>query len=184
MKLTKKWLREKAACDEGLSWFVSQKETDSLKVLKVLMKEHQYQWANWLVCRLMDKPNCVRYAIFAALEVIGIYEKKYPDDTRPRKAIEAAKAWLDDPNDKTKADAAADAAYAAAVDAAYASAADAAYAAAAAAHAAHAAAATAYAAAAYAAYANASRKKLHIKILEYGMKLLKDAEGKTNGGLK
>ena len=66
------------------------------------------------------------YAIYAAEQVIGIFEKKYPIDKRPRKAIEAAKAYLKRPCAETKkaAYAAAYAAYAAAYAAyAYASAA-------------------------------------------------------------
>ena len=65
------------------------------------------------------KRDSVELAIFAAEQVIEIYEKKYPKDDRPRKAIEAAKNWLKNPT------AAADAAYAAAADA-FAAAADAA----------------------------------------------------------
>jgi len=42
----------------------------------------------------------VALSIFAAELVIEHYEKKYPDDDRPRKAIEAAKAWLSDPSEK------------------------------------------------------------------------------------
>jgi len=41
-----------------------------------------YQW---------KKEDSVKLAIFAAEQVIEIYEKKYPNDKRPREAIEAAK---------------------------------------------------------------------------------------------
>jgi transcription termination factor NusB len=106
------------------------------------------------------KIDSVEMAIYAAELVIDHYEKDYPNDSRPRQAIEAAKAYLKDP---TTANAAAhDAAYAAAHDAAaaaHAAANAAAHAAAAAAYAAadaaHAAAAAAAAYAAYAAYAAA-----------------------------
>jgi hypothetical protein len=93
------------------------------------------------------KDVVVMFAILCAEAVIDVYEKKYPDDKRPREAIEAVKQYL---KTKTKsaayaaraaADAAADAASAADA-AAYA----AAYAAYAAADAAHAAADAAYAA--------------------------------------
>jgi hypothetical protein len=76
------------------------------------------------------KKDAVAFAIFAAEQVIGIFEAKRPGDERPRKAIEAAKAWLADPSEENRQ----------AADAAYAS--DAAYA--------------AYAAYAYAAYAAAA----------------------------
>ena len=40
------------------------------------------------------KEDSVALSIYAAELVIGYYEKIYPNDDRPRKAIEAAKAWL------------------------------------------------------------------------------------------
>ena len=41
------------------------------------------------------KEDSVELAIYAAELVIDIYEKKYPNDDRPRKAIEAAKKYLE-----------------------------------------------------------------------------------------
>lgn len=46
------------------------------------------------------KEDSVRLAIYTAELVIGIYEKKHPDDNRPRQAIEAAKQWLAEPTEK------------------------------------------------------------------------------------
>ena len=63
---------------------------------------HAWHWA---------KEDSVALAIFAAEKVIGLYEKQYPGDDRPRKAIEAAKAYLENP--ARAADAARAAAYAA-----------------------------------------------------------------------
>lgn len=48
------------------------------------------------------KEDSVALAIFAAEQVIDIYEKQYPNDDRPRKAIESAKAYLKDPSEKNK----------------------------------------------------------------------------------
>jgi hypothetical protein len=106
-----------------------------------------------------DKRLSVILAVFFAEGVLPIFEKEFPENKRPREAVEAAKAWIVNPCRET-ANAAANAAYAAyaanaanAANAAsaYAASAYAAYAAAhAAAHAAHAADAAAYAAAAHA----------------------------------
>jgi hypothetical protein len=96
-----------------------------------------------------DKRLSVILAVFFAEGVLPIFEKEYPEDKRPRKAIEAAKAWIVNPCRET-ANAAADAAHAAAYSANAASAHAAAYAAA---HAADAAAAAASAHAANAANA-------------------------------
>ena len=136
MKLTEQWLREKSACSEGVEWFLKQKEIDVVKVLKKLIKEKKLPWANWTIVRVMNYKQRVQYAVFAAEQVIGIYEKKYPDDKRPRQAIEAAKKCIENPSKENKK--ATYAADAAAADAAYA--------------------------------ADAMR----IKILEYGIKLLKE----------
>jgi len=48
-----------------------------------------------------DKRLSATIAIFFAEDVLPIWEKKYPEDIRPRKAIEAAKAWLANPCEET-----------------------------------------------------------------------------------
>jgi len=172
-KFSKDSLRKHSACGEGVKWFLSQKETEPIAVVEKLIKEKKLDWANWAVVRCMTYKQYVSYAVFAAEQVIDIYEKKNPEDKRPRQAIEAAKKCIENPSKKNKEAAADAAAYAA--DAAYA-AADAADAAAdAAAYAAYAAAAAD--AAAYAAdaadAADAAGNKVQIKIIRYGLKLLK-----------
>ena len=200
MKITAEWLTQKNACSQGQAWFAAQGVTESDAVVKKLIAEGRYSWASWLICRLFDRRQRIQYAVFAAEQVLDIFEKKYPADKRPRLAIEAAQRCIDNNSAYAATDAydaaadaydAADAAANAAVDAANAAAANAAAAAAnaaaAAANAANAADAanadnaTAYAAeaaadaadAAYhvvAAYA-AERNKMKKKILEYGQTL-------------
>jgi len=119
MKIDSNWLIEQGACSSGKKWFVYQAERDGEKVVKKLVKEDRLDWANWLVVRLMTHEQRIRYAIYAAEQVIELYEKQYPNDKRPREAIEAAKAYLKDPSDEKKdaARAAAWAAWAAAEEA-------------------------------------------------------------------
>jgi hypothetical protein len=52
--------------------------------------------------RAWTKEMSVKLAIYAAELCIDNYERKYPNDDRPRKAIEAAKAWLKNPCDETE----------------------------------------------------------------------------------
>ncbi len=68
------------------------------------------------------KPLLVEYAIDCARHVLPNYEKKYPGDARPRKAIEAAEKWLKAPTEENRisAEYAADFAWYAAVSALYA----------------------------------------------------------------
>ena len=103
MKITTKWLNEKDACKDGRDWFNAQKETDSLKVLKALIADDKLEWSNWFIVRIMTRPQYLAYAIFAAEQVIGIFEKKYPDEKRPRLAIDAAKAVLKNDTPETRA---------------------------------------------------------------------------------
>ena len=54
---------------------------------------HAYRW---------EKKDSVLMASHAAELVIENYEKEYPNDSRPRKAIEAAMAWVVNPCKETE----------------------------------------------------------------------------------
>jgi hypothetical protein len=180
MTLTLEDLKRLGPCKEGFVWYEKNIKTENIREILLQVNEKNSSWARWLFQQLIDKEQAVKIAIYSAELVLHIYEEKYPEDDRPRKAIEAAKEYLETRG--THAAAAADAAHAAhaaayaAHTAAYAAhAADAAYAAAAA-HAAYADAA--YAAAAVGAAADAAganRKITQEKILNYVADLL---EGK------
>ena len=63
----------------------------------------------------LKKETWVEIAVGCAQPALGVFEKKYPGDKRPRQAIEAAKGWLTQPSAALAAyDAASDAAEAAA----------------------------------------------------------------------
>ena len=191
--ITREYLEKINACLPALEWF-SRKYPEG-KELKLLKKDALYNssWSSWLITHILNREDCIRYAIFAAKQVIHIFEKKYPEDLRPRKAIEAAENYLNNPDAAYAAAAAAadaaDAAYAAAYAAYYAAyyadaayyAAYAAYYAAYAAYAADAADAAYYAAyavyaAAYAAYSAYEKNKMKLIILEYGLKLIYEGD--------
>jgi hypothetical protein len=193
MQITLQMLENWDACEDGIDWFNEQYTDGTIEfdiLVKDLKDDTKYSYLNWLVTKLLTGDNCIRYAIYAAESVLYIFEDKYPDDLRPRKAIEAAKEYLNTKTNAAAAKAAADAAYAAA-NAAYA-AANAAYAAYAAAYAANAAAYAAYAAAAYAAanvanaaayaayaaaaYAAANAGTDAAAFIDYGLGLLKEQD--------
>jgi hypothetical protein len=151
MKIDMEWLEKEEACSKGKKWFKNQKLTDGKAVIKSLVKQGHMDWANWTIVRLMTHPQKIRYAIFAAEQVIELFEKEYPNGKRPRNAVEAAKKYLKESTDENKhaAKAAGKAASYAAAYAAYA----------------------ASNAAAYAAYV-AVLKKMKIKILKFGLTIL------------
>ena len=166
--ITVEWLQSKGACEESIKAWHGETDHDTFATLNRLVVKNP-EWGHWLICRIMNKNQSVQYAIFAAEQVIDIYEGKYPNDKRPRNAIEAAKAYLKNPSKKTKAYAA-DAGYAATYAAGYGAGYAVTYAAAAAIYAADAA---GYAAGAYA--AGAERRKMKAKILKYGIRLLEQS---------
>ena len=93
MKITVEWLQAQGACPRGIDAFQRQKETCAVKLVKtIIRKKDHLPWANWLLIRVMSRKQCVSYAIFAAEQVLYLYEQRYPNDNRPRKAVEAAKA--------------------------------------------------------------------------------------------
>ena len=148
-RITSKYLASFSACWEAQTVFAERfPKGASVKVVFDALIPDKLDWANWLIARLLNHKNRIRYAIYVAEQVIEIFEKKYPDDTRPRKAIEATKAVLKK-NNKDNRDAAHAASYAAHA------AAHVSYAAYAAAHVSYAAYAAAYAAANAAAHAAA-----------------------------
>jgi hypothetical protein len=190
-------LKKYGACNSGIECFKYLKTTTVRETINKCMdlsddvvlrwtvdKLDKYRWCNWLLSRILSKDEKIKYAIYSARLVIDIFEKKYPNDNRPRKAIEAAELYLEGKVTKEQIRDAADAAYAAyaaayaAVDTAF-NVANAAYAAvAAAANAAANAANTAYVAAAAraAAHAAADRKEIFKSIITYGLTLIEESE--------
>ena len=112
MKITQKFLKNENACSEGYIWFVHCGEREHERVIKKLITENRANWANWCIVRLMTHNQRIQYAIYAAKLVIDNYEKQYPDDGIPRKAIEAAEKYLKN-NTKNNRSAARSAAYSA-----------------------------------------------------------------------
>jgi len=81
MKITKEWLTKKGACAEGVAWLLGQEERDFVKVLKKLIRtgeREKLEWANWTIVRGMEYKQYVAYGIFAAEQVLELFEKKYP----------------------------------------------------------------------------------------------------------
>ena len=141
--ITDEWIDKNQPCEEAIKNWWDKKERNPIKILELLIEEKKYNWANWVIVRIMEYKDYVSYAVFAAEQVIDIYEKKYPNDKRLREAIETTKKCIENPSGENKI-----AANAAAYAAAYA------------------AANAAYAAANAAAYA-----AMKLKILKYGMEL-------------
>jgi hypothetical protein len=94
VRITLNWLKKHHACSEGIDWFEAQSETDGIKLVKKLMAEKRHGWAQWLIVLIMTRPQYLDYALFAAEQVLPIYEQQYPGDDKPRLAINAARKCI------------------------------------------------------------------------------------------
>ena len=101
--LSTAWLTKQHACAEGIAWFKAQPQSKPVAVLRALIADGKLAWANWLIVRVMTYRQYVAYAIYAAEQGLPQYEQRYPDDPRPRQAIEAARACLKHPSATKKA---------------------------------------------------------------------------------
>jgi len=164
VRITEEEIKALNPCKNGYEWYLKN-QSDDLLTLLLRLNDHRPEWARWLFSRKMNTKQKRLISIFAAEQVLHLFEKKYPCDDRPRKAIEAAKVVLisDSVDNRDAAAYAAYAAYAAA-DAA----ANAAYAAA------DAAANAAYAAA----DAVAGRKEMQVRIIKEAVRILESGEHK------
>lgn len=103
MIITTDWLKEHNACSEGMDWFSMQSETDGRAVMESLISAGKIEWANWLITRMLDRKCRIRYAVFAAEQVLDIFEKQYHDNKRPKIAIESARLVLKNDTPETRA---------------------------------------------------------------------------------
>lgn len=108
IKITPELLKNHGACREGYDWAVSVigKGMPLPEMLPLFERE---DWMLWLLQKTeaLDKVGYVRCAIVCAESVLYIYEKKYPEDKRPRKAIEAAVKYCEEPTEANRKSAAA-----------------------------------------------------------------------------
>jgi hypothetical protein len=106
MKLNRQWFKDNNACTDSYQWICALINTneslEDISIIEQLIKEDRLNWANWTICRIFTYEQKIKYAIFAAEQVIDIYEKKYPNNDSPRKAIIAAKTYLESPTEKNK----------------------------------------------------------------------------------
>src|SRR5579863_171873 len=94
IKITEKRLVEMQACSDGIRWFVSHKVSLLTDLVLALVVDNHADYARWLLSHLMTHSQRIMWAVFSAEQAIESFEKVYPDDMRPRKAIQAAKDFL------------------------------------------------------------------------------------------
>ncbi len=97
------WCEKHDACGEAREWVKGQKT-----LAEAWENCERADWLIWAAERekAITKPQAVKLACMFARDVLPLYEARYPQDTRPRQAIEAAEAWIANPTDEAAGEAA------------------------------------------------------------------------------
>ena len=99
--MTTNWLidlKSHEPCAEGYQWA---RENNIASLSEAFAKLERGDWWLWLADAYgmnLDKPRLVTFAADCAERVLLKFEERYPDDMRPRRAIEAARAWVTCPS--------------------------------------------------------------------------------------
>ena len=167
MNISARRLKKMGACSDGLDWFrenYGTKNVNAVDALRLSLRQNKHSDCNWFLSTALNRGNKIRYACYAAKQVLEIFEDQYPNEKRPRQAINAALKCIKNDTNKNReaARAASGAAWTAASEAAS--------------DAANEAARTAASEAARAAWAAASEAAMYKKIIARGIKLLQEQE--------
>jgi hypothetical protein len=104
MVITLKMLEEINASSILTTWF-SDGNLDGKDISDVCaeaMKDNHFNYASWFLIRFLGRIDKIRYAVYAAELVIDKYEERYPNNTAPRAAIEAAKKVIENDTEKNR----------------------------------------------------------------------------------
>ncbi len=66
------------------------------KIIKAEIMAGRHDDVNWFLAESLNRENRIRYACYAAKQVLHIFEEKFPADKRPRLAVNAATACIPD----------------------------------------------------------------------------------------
>lgn len=95
MKLTEKMLINLGACSGGMAWYRDRGADSVEETIERLIADKQYSYAIWLLPRMTTHRGRILMACYAARQALPQWEARYPDDNRPRLAIEAAERCAD-----------------------------------------------------------------------------------------
>ncbi len=104
MRITLEWLRKHKVFKEDIRFIINSQllGLPAKTLIKCLIKLKSYRIFIGLIDIILSKRNHIEYSIYAAELVLPIFEKEYPEDNRPRKAINAAKEYIINPNERNK----------------------------------------------------------------------------------
>lgn len=92
-----KYLKEVGACSDAIEW------AKGKSLFESWLKCERSEWMLWYYGRNKPvKKICVEISIFTARLCMDNYESLFPNDDRPRMAIESAEKYVKNPSAKNK----------------------------------------------------------------------------------
>lgn len=95
--ITKQWLTERDAWDHHRAKLVERHDLidhPADEVIEGLIEAGECDIAAWVLLYLLNQRQRIELTIFAAKDVLPMFEAVFPNDTRPRDAIASADACL------------------------------------------------------------------------------------------
>ena len=105
METSARLLKKMGVCSEGVDWFrenYGAKTVNAVDALRLSLKQGKHSDCNWLLSTALNRENKIRYACYAAKQVLEIFEEQYPNEKRPRQAINAALKCIKNDTDKNR----------------------------------------------------------------------------------
>ena len=102
MKLTLKKLKSLNPCEGSIKKYIDAGRPDTVEnAIKYCIASNNRELlndANWLIVRMVrTKTDRVKYKIYAASQILHLFECRFPEDKRPRNAINTAKNYIKNP---------------------------------------------------------------------------------------
>jgi len=181
LRITNEYIKSLSPCTNRFNNYIQHYENTDFSIAEFLKLDNiTYSDKLWVWKKFATINEAAMFGLYCADSVLHIFQNRYPNDDRPRLALEAVREYLADPSleNKEKCKATAAAAYAAYAAATAAAATAAAYAASNAANAADAASNAAYAA--YAANAGAAAANAAVDAAAYAAYAARDSQQDLN----
>jgi len=105
METSARLLKKMGVCSEGVDWFrenYGTKTVNAVDAVRLSLRQGKHSDCNWLLSTALNRENKIRYACYAAKQVLEIFEEQYPNEKRPRQAINAALKCIKNDTDKNR----------------------------------------------------------------------------------
>jgi Immunity protein Imm5 len=103
MRITTELVKSFNPCDDRFNNYKTNYPNSDLHIVDFLKLENiTYSDKIWLWKKVATINEAALFGLKCAESVLHIFEEKYPNDTRPRQALESIKVYLDNPSDENK----------------------------------------------------------------------------------